>query len=274
MDILTAVLVLGIAGLVFGACLGIASKFFDVKTDERVPAITEVLPGANCGGCGYAGCSALAEAIAGGKAKVNTCPVGGKASAEKIAKIMGVEAGDVNRMRAQVMCSGKGNDAVRKYVYQGYQDCVAAAKLGGGDKECAYGCIGLGTCVKKCPFGAIKIIDSVASVDYDKCNACGVCVASCPKKVIKLVPFSADVWVGCASKDKPVVTRNNCGVGCIGCKICEKTCKYGAITVTDSLALINYDKCTCCGECVEKCPRKIIWNKSAQDKEEKTAQKA
>lgn len=264
MQILIPVAILAGLGLIFGIVLAIASRVFAVKTDERIPAITEKLPGANCGGCGYSGCAALAEAIVNGTAKPNACTVGGNEVAAAISEIMGVPVEKTVRMRAQVMCSGTHELTTKKYVYAGAHDCIAAAKLGGGDKLCPDGCIGLGTCVGACPFDAIKVIDGVAAVDYDKCRGCGVCVAACPKHIIKLVPYSSAHWVGCMSAQKGAVTRRECEVGCIGCHLCEKNCPESAITVNGALAEINYDKCVDCGICVSKCPRHIIWSADTQ----------
>ncbi len=266
MDILIPVLIFGGLGLVFGVVLAIASKIFFVKTEEKVEKITEVLPGANCGGCGYAGCAQLAEAIAKGEAPISACNAGGAETAKKIAEILGVEVGELpQRMRAQVMCSGTGELSKRKYIYAGVQDCIAAAKLGGGDRVCPNGCTGLGTCVAACKFGAISVVEGVAVVDYEKCEGCGACVNACPKHIIKLIPYNSEHWVGCMSVDKGPVTRKYCDAGCIACKICEKACSEHAITVNDFKATIDYSKCIGCGVCVDKCPRNIIWSAEVQN---------
>ena len=171
-------------------------------------------------------------------------------------------SGDIEtvRMRAQVMCSGTNDLARKKYIYNGVSDCVAANRLAGGDKMCPNGCIGLGTCAAACKFGAIKLINGVAAVDYEKCVACGACVSACPKKLIRIVPADTPHWVGCMSADKGAITRTYCEIGCIGCKICEKNCEAGAIKVTDNVAEIDYTKCTGCGKCESVCPRKVIWS--------------
>lgn len=253
-------------GLFFGVALAIASRVFAVKQDERIPKVLECLPGANCGGCGYSGCAALAEAIVAGDAKPTACSVGSAATAKAIGAVMGVEVGEAVRMRAQVMCSGTAELAMKKYVYTGARDCIAAARLGGGDKLCPNGCIGLGTCVSRCPFEAISVVDGVAVVDYRKCAGCGVCVSACPKHLIELIPFDSRHWVGCKSVDKGAVTRKYCDVGCISCKMCEKACESGAIKVTDFVASIDYAKCTGCDKCVEICTRKTIWSAHKQGK--------
>ena len=257
-EILITVLIFAGLGALFGAILAIASKIFAVKVDEKVPKIMEHLPGANCGGCGFSGCQALAEAIASGDARPDSCNVCDTESARAIGAIMGVEVSEKKRMRAQVMCSGRGDAAVKKYIYQGATDCIAAEKLGGGDKLCPNGCIGLGTCVAACPFGAISVSEGVAQVDYKLCEGCGTCVAACPKHIIELIPFDSKYWVGCKSVENGAKTRKQCQVGCISCRICEKGCEQGAIKVNDFVASIDYEKCTACGKCVSKCPRKII----------------
>lgn len=245
-------------GLIFGVILAVASHIFRVKVDERVPKILEALPGANCGGCGYSGCAALAEAIAKGEAKPGSCNVGGAPVAEKIGEIMGVAVEAPVRRRAQVMCSGTECLAHKKYIYEGAHDCLAAVKLGGGDKMCQSGCIGLGTCVAACSYGAISVIDGVAAVDYKKCEGCGSCVAKCPKHLIELIPYDATYWVGCKTVVSGKETREKCDVGCISCKLCTRVCETGAIRVEGFGAKIEYDKCVSCGKCIEKCPRHII----------------
>ena len=263
-NILVPVLIFIGLGVLMGALLAAASRIFAVPKNEKAEQIVECLPGANCGGCGYSGCAALAEAVAKGEAKVNACTVGGAETAVRIAEIMGVEAAPTVRMRAQVMCSGTREYARKKYVYDGVPDCMAASRIGGGDKLCKNGCVGLGTCVKACPFGAISVVEGVAVVDYNKCRGCGVCVSACPKNIIRLIPFDAKHWVGCMSVDDGKNTRKVCDVGCISCRLCQKNCPEGAITVDSFVAHIDYSKCTGCDKCVEKCPRHIIWSGERQ----------
>ncbi len=252
------VLLVGGLALLFGILLAIASKVFAVHRDARVDQVKSCLPGANCGGCGYAGCDALAEAVVKGEAPPSACVVSDSTVCEQICKIVGTEAKPQMRMRAQVFCSGGEDVSKKKYIYEGAKDCAAAAKLGGGDLICPNGCVGFGTCVSVCAFNAIAVKNGVAEVDYTLCKGCGACVNVCPKHIIRLIPFDSNYWVGCISADLGSITQKYCKIGCIGCKICEKNCPTGAITVSDYVASIDQSKCTECGLCAEKCPRKII----------------
>ena len=256
--ILAAVLVGG-TGLFIGVFLGIAGKKFAVKVDEREEAILGVLPGNNCGGCGYAGCSGLAAAIVKGEAEVSGCPVGGAPVAAKIGDIMGVAAGTQERQTAFVKCAGTCEKAILDYDYTGIQDCTMASMMqNGGAKGCNSGCLGFGSCVAACPFDAIHIVNGVAVVDREACKACGKCIAKCPHHLIELAPYDQKTFVGCSSHAKGKAVTTACELGCIGCKKCEKTCPNGAITVTDFCAHIDYEKCTNCGACKEACPRHVI----------------
>ncbi|MBQ8858811.1 MAG: RnfABCDGE type electron transport complex subunit B [Clostridia bacterium] len=257
-DILFPALWFAALGALFGLVLAIAARVFAVKTDPRVPALQEALPGANCGGCGFSGCAAYAEAIAKGEADVNRCNAGGAAVAAALAAVMGVEAGEIVEKRAVVKCTATKSQATIKYNYEGAQDCASAARLGGGNRLCEMGCIGLGTCVEACKFGAIKVEDGVARISPDLCTGCGACANVCPKHIIELVPRKNGYYVGCSSTENPKLTRTACTLGCFSCRLCEKNCPAGAITVTDSLAHINYDLCTNCGKCATVCPRHII----------------
>ena len=189
--IIIAAAVVGIVGIVIGVLLGIASEKFKVEVDEKEILVRAELPGNNCGGCGYAGCDALAKAIAEGKAKVDQCPVGGAPVGEKIAAIMGVEAGSAEKKVAFVRCKGSCDKVKTLYNYDGIDDCAKASVVpAGGPKACSYGCMGFGSCVKACQFDAIHVIDGVAVVDKEKCVACGKCVAACPKGLIQIVQSS------------------------------------------------------------------------------------
>ncbi len=257
--ILIATLVVGGIGLFIGLFLGIAAIKFKVQMDEREVAVLEALPGNNCGGCGYAGCSGLAAAIAKGEAAVNQCPVGGEAVAKVISGIMGVEAGESKRMVAFVACQGDCDRAKVDYEYTGIEDCRMLSFVpNGGPKTCNYGCPGYGSCVQACPFDAIHVVNGVAVVDREQCKACGKCVEACPKKLISLIPYDAPYQVACSSKDKGPVAMKACDVACIGCGLCKRNCPADAVTVENFNAAIDPEKCTGCGTCIEKCPKKSI----------------
>lgn len=257
--VLIAVAVIAVISIIIGIVLGVAEKIFKVEVDEKEIAVRDALPGSNCGGCGYAGCDAMAAAIAKGEAPVSGCPVGGKPVAEKIAAIMGAELGDVERMVAYVKCDGSGDKKSIDYNYIGIETCEAAALMPGSSPySCKYGCLGFGSCAKVCPQNAIRIIDKKAVVDESLCIACGKCVKVCPHDLIELVPESATYRVQCSSHVMGKDVRDACTAGCISCKICEKNCPSDAVHVIDSIAMIDYDKCTRCGICFNKCPRKII----------------
>lgn len=257
--VIIATLVVSLTGLILGIFLGVMGKKFAVEVDEKQIKVREQLPGNNCGGCGYAGCDALAKAIAAGEAAVGQWPVGGAAVAAKIAEIMGTEAGDEARKTAFVKCAGDCEKAKENYKYSGVKDCsVMPFVPNGGSKTCTFGCMGFGSCVKACDFDAIHIVNGIAKVDKEKCKACGKCVAACPRHLIELIPYDATYKVKCASKDKGKDVIASCSAGCIGCMMCTKQCEHDAITVENNIAHIDYDKCVGCGKCAEKCPKKII----------------
>lgn len=258
-EILIAVGIVCLISLIVGVALGIAEKVFHVEVDEKEEKVREVLPGSNCGGCGYAGCDALAHAIASGEAPVSGCPVGGKPVAEQVAKIMGTELGEMTRKVAYVKCDGNSDKRTLDYNYIGIDSCTAASIMPGSSPyACKYGCLGFGSCARVCPEGAIRIIDKKAVVDESLCIACGKCVKICPHQLIELVPAESHYRVQCFSHVKGKDVRDACTAGCIACGICQKVCEAGAITVVDNIAKIDYEKCTSCGKCAEKCPRKII----------------
>lgn len=257
-SIIIATAVVAIVGLLIGVLLVMVDKKFKVEVDPREAAVRDYLPGNNCGGCGYAGCDALAAAIVAGTAPVNGCPVGGDAVAEQIAHIMGVDAEESVKHVAFVKCAGDCEKAAKKCNYFGVEDCASAIGSGLSPWKCDHGCLGFGTCVKACPFDAIHVVNGVAKVDRAKCKACGKCVAACPKHLIELVAEPAACVVACSNKDRGPAVKKACSVGCIGCKLCEKQCEAEAITVENNIAHIDYEKCTGCGKCKEKCPAGAI----------------
>ena len=251
---------LGGIGCLCGLALALAAKYLAVKEDPRVGEIAEVLSGANCGACGYAGCPAYAAAVAKGEAPVNACVPGGAATAAAVAAIMGVEAGEMAEPKvAFIKCGGDADSAARRFAYNGIADCSAAAAVAGGDKACPYGCLGYGTCVHVCTNKAITIENGIAKVNEALCGGCGACVRACPRGVIEMVPRSAKVRVLCNSKDPGAAVRKYCKRGCIGCRICAKNAPEGAISFDGSLAHVNYEAASDgAAAAVAKCPMKCM----------------
>ncbi|MDO5301042.1 MAG: RnfABCDGE type electron transport complex subunit B [Tissierellia bacterium] len=258
-NVLSAVLMLGVIGLIFGVALAIASQVFAVKMDERVVRILDALPGANCGACGFPGCEGLANAVAAGDAPTNGCAIGGQEVAEEVSAIMGVNAGNMVREVAVVRCQGDCDKAENKYEYHGFVDCRLMNDFAQGNKSCSAGCLGGGSCVNVCEFDAIHVVNGVAIVDKEKCVACKKCIEICPKNIIGLMPYDQKTEVKCSSHDPGKVVRVNCSIGCIACGLCERNCPKDAIHVTDNLARIDYDKCINCGICAAKCPTNAIF---------------
>jgi electron transport complex protein RnfB len=252
---LPAILVLGGLGCLAALGLGAASLKFRVRVNPLVEELEGVLPGVNCGACGYAGCTALARGLAEGRAAANACIPGGPDVAVAVARILGVDAGRAVKQIAVVHCKGAHGVAHDKGVYHGVPDCRAANLVGGGPKLCSYGCMGLGSCERSCPFDAIHVgDDGLAHVDRDKCTGCGNCVDACPKRIIDLMPATELVYVRCNNPHTGKAIKAVCGKGCIGCRRCEKTCPFDAITMDRGLAKIHPDKCTSCGLCATVCP--------------------
>ena len=258
LTIILTTLVIAVIGIVVGEGLVYTDTRFKVVVDERESAVREHLPGNNCGACGYAGCDAMAAAIVKGEAPANGCPVGGAATAKQIASIMGVDAEALERKVAFVRCKGTCDVTHNQGNYTGIQDCRAAALAGLNITDCGYGCLGLGSCVTVCPEHAIRVVNGVAVVNRARCVACGLCVKACPKGLIELVPESKHVAVQCANRDRGPLVKQVCSAGCIGCSLCVRQCESDAIQFSDNLARINYDNCTQCGKCAEKCPVKVI----------------
>ena len=263
MKILIPILTLGGLGLLFGLGLAFAAKKFCVITDPKLEKILKHIPGANCGACGMAGCMGFAEGLIKGKCSIEQCTVMQQGQREKIAEVLGVKTAKKVKAVATLYCNG-GKKVKDRFIYNGLQDCIAANMIMQGQKACSWGCLGLASCVKACPFGAIVMTaEGLPRVLEDRCRSCGKCVEVCPKNLFTLIPEDKKVYVACSSPDSGKDTRALCSVGCIACRRCEKVCKYDAIHVVDNLAIIDYNKCTSCGECVEVCPMKTIRIKNA-----------
>ena len=269
-NIIFAIVVLGVLGAAFGLILAIASKIFEVEKDPREEAILGCLAGANCGGCGFPGCGGCAAAILAGDAPITACAPAGAEGAAKIAEIMGMEAPTGERQVAFVRCNG-GTNAKKRYEYIGVKDCLAATKVAGSPLECNFGCLGFGSCVTACQFGAMSIgPNGAAVVDIEKCTNCGACMAACPRKLIVSVPASEKkVRVACANQDKGKAAMDVCSASCIGCGLCEKECKKDAIHVVNGVAVVDYDKCVGCKLCTKVCPRDAILPIATAEEKEK-----
>lgn len=255
-SVILAVIIVSVIGLIAGLGLAIASIVMAVPVDEKAAAIRECLPGANCGACGFSGCDGYAAALSKGDTKdTNLCAPGGNEAAQAIASVLGVSAGEVKPKVAVVLCQGNKNNVGTKLDYSGVESCKMAAQLFGGPKDCVYGCLGFGDCVKKCTYEAIFICDGVARINPNLCRACKMCINTCPKNLIELLPIeTAQAGVFCKNRDKGAKTRKQCKVGCIGCMKCTKVCETGAVTVANNVAHVDYEKCVGCGKCSEACP--------------------
>lgn len=257
--ILASTIVMTTTAFIFAIILSILNKILTVKVDEKFAELRKVLPGVDCGACGYPSCDAFTKAVLSGKAPPDGCKVGGKKTADQVIAIVGRKGEGAIKEVAKLKCNAGCDKSGIKAEYKGIQTCNAAAQIGGGYKQCDYGCLGIGDCATACKFDAIKLdYNGLPHVNYEKCTACGACIEACPKSLFHLVGEKHTVHVACMSQDKGPKTIKNCKVGCIACGICEKECPVDAIHVRDNIASIDYEKCISCGICVEKCPRKII----------------
>ncbi|MDD5774197.1 MAG: RnfABCDGE type electron transport complex subunit B [bacterium] len=264
---LSAVIGLGVMGLVFGVLIAIADEKLKIQVNQLEEQVLAALPGANCGACGYPGCSGYAHVVAYGDAPPGKCVAGGEAVAEKLSKLLGVEVKAGEKKIAYIKCQGGEGKASNIFQYDGFPDCQTAILVSGGHKACQYGCLGFGTCSRVCPFKAIKMnaLTKLPEIDEKLCTACGICVTECPKKIIELIQKKNKVEIRCSSLDKGIEVKKKCTIGCIACQICVKKCPENAITMENNLAKIDYNKCTNCLQCVSVCPTKTIYNSVPQN---------
>ena len=262
--LLFTVLTLCVVGMVAATLLWFVARKFRVEEDPRIDEVEKMLPGANCGGCGFAGCRAMAEALVLRDDIADLyCPVGGGDCMKGIAGYLGKAAPEKEPRTAVVRCGGTCAKRQRTNTYDGAVSCAVASSLYVGETGCAFGCLGYGDCVAACSFGAVTVNPEtgLAEVDADKCTACGACVKACPKGVIELRkkwPKNRGVYVSCVSKDKGAVVMKACKAGCIGCGKCVKACVFDAIVLENNLAYIDSDKCRLCRKCVNECPTGAI----------------
>jgi Na+-translocating ferredoxin:NAD+ oxidoreductase subunit B len=266
-DIALQTVIIGGIGLICGAILAVASKYLAVEEDPRIEQLTAILPGINCGACGYAGCSGYAEAMVKEGAAGNRCSPGGTQTAQKIAAFLGIEASALDRHVALVLCGGSNSRARRSSLYNGLADCQAAELVAGGGKSCRYGCMGFGTCSRVCPVNAIEIDDGLAAVHPELCIACGKCVAACPRKLIRLLPESRFIHILCNSPERGPDVKKVCDVGCIGCTICAKLVNSQGIRMNGALAVVNYAEPLDNIEVIAKCPQHTIVQRAGARKE-------
>lgn len=250
-------LILLVLAMLFAIALAYLGKKLAVSRDERIDRVKDCLSGANCGACGYAGCDGFATALVEGKAELSSCNATSKEKKEEIAEILGLT--DTGEATKVVVCCHGGQDAKDKYDYVGYGDCRSMELLAGGRKQCAWGCLGTGSCVDACQHHAVTVKQKgYSEVSLSKCISCGRCISVCPKKIIKRIPASATYYVACSNHQKGKEVRELCAKGCIACGLCVKQCEVGAITIVDNLATIDYTKCINCGKCAAKCPQRCI----------------
>ncbi len=278
--ILIAVLALGGIGLISAVILYFVASKFKVYEDPKIDEVEEILPSANCGGCGFPGCRAFAEAtVKKAKEEKNLeglfCPVGGNEVMQSVGGALGLEIEAKDPMIAVVRCNGSHANSPGKVKYEGVSSCSFAHALYTGEGGCQFGCLGLGDCVDACEFDAIHMSDERGLPEVnDKCTACGACVEACPRDIIELRkrgPKEKRIFVSCVNKEKGAVAIKNCSVACIGCGKCEKVCEFDAITITSFLSYIDFEKCKLCRKCVEVCPTNSIWEVNFKPRKPKPA---
>ncbi len=277
--LLNSILTLGSVGVVSAIILYFVAQKFKVYEDPRIDDIEEALPSANCGGCGYPGCRAFAEACAKADNLDNLyCPVGGNDVMKKVAEILGQEVKEQKRQVAVVRCAGSYEHRAHHNIYEGPENCAVVHQLYGGETDCHYGCLGLADCVRACDFDALHMDEKTGLpvVDEDKCTACGACVEACPRDIIELRvlgPRDRKIFVSCINEDPAGPAKKACSVACIGCGLCYDACKFDAITMTDNLAYIDDKKCVLCRACVEVCPTNAIWEVNFPPRKPRPAKK-
>lgn len=245
-------------GVAFAVVLNIAHGRLKVERDPVVEAIEAALPGANCGGCGFPGCSAYAEALAEDHKLLGKCGPGGDPLMKQLAAVLGIEAGATAPVRPVVHCAAHQADRMGGGRYAGIKGCSEAQTIAGA-MGCPYGCLGFGDCVRACDFDAIDMVDGLARVDYHKCVGCGACVQACPRQIIELVPFTEEAMltVACSSVDKAKEVRSYCKVGCVGCGLCAKL-EPTTFQMRQNLAAIDYEqygRWAASEKAIKKCPR-------------------
>lgn len=259
MDILIPLLSLSGVTFVLGLAILWASKKFHVTRDPMIDTVSSMLPGVNCGACGYPGCSQFAENLVKTRDTSKVCPVGGAELSYELGRILGIKLDEAKPVVCVALCNGSEKTTKFLAEYKGIRDCWAAMQILPSVKQCVYGCVGLGSCVASCKYGALKVKDGVIVVNPDKCIGCGLCVPKCPQVVLKIVEKKRRVFItACQSHDKGPATRKYCSNGCIACGLCVKACKFGAIKIENNCAVIDQEKCKSCGLCVKPCPVKCI----------------
>ena len=238
---IAAVVAMAVIGILLGAIIGVAAKIFKVEVDPRIDLVTELLPGVNCGGCGKAGCADLAKSIVSGEEAPSKCPVASQEQISSIAKALGIEVGDSVKKVAVVFCGGDHNQEKVQTLYNGVSDCVSASLIAGGPKGCAYGCLGMGSCARACPFNAIEMVNGLAVVHPELCVGCGACVSTCPRNIIDLAPQDAKVHIYCSSPEKGAAKMKVCAVPCIACRKCVKAGEEDQFVVDGFKVSVNYE---------------------------------